>query len=226
MNKAVGAGVAAAILLIAAAQARGGNGIAAAPSDEASPRTAPDWSAWRRPLGPRDKAPPRTAAAVGAAAEDAAAPELDVVDAHWMALTMWGEARDEGEEGMRAVGHVIDNRRRAGMHGAYVTDTVGEAFQFSCWNPGDPNRAAMLNVDSLPAGGEDARMWRLARRLAGEILSGRSRDPTGGAHFYHTASVSPLWSRGVAPVRRIGGHLFFRAAGRAEPPRARSRETR
>ena len=28
-----------------------------------------------------------------------------------MARTMWGEARSEGVEGMRAVGHVIKNRR-------------------------------------------------------------------------------------------------------------------
>jgi spore germination cell wall hydrolase CwlJ-like protein len=212
MNKAVGAGVAAFILLIAAAQARGGGGIASALSPAAGPLPATDWSGWRRPLGPAGAPSARPTAEVDLTAEDVAATELDVVDAHWMALTMWGEARAEGEAGMRAVGHVIDNRRRAGMHGAYVTDTVGAAFQFSCWNPGDPNREAMLNVGSLRADEEDGRMWRLAQRLADEILTGRSHDPTGGALFYHAASVAPSWSRGITPVRRIGGHVFFVAA--------------
>jgi spore germination cell wall hydrolase CwlJ-like protein len=135
---------------------------------------------------------------------------VDVVDAHWMALTMWGEARSGGEEAMRAVGHVIDNRRRVGRHGRYVTETVSEAWQFSCWNANDPNRAAMLNIDSLAEESEDRRRWDMARRLAEDILAGRSTDPTGGALFYHTGAVSPRWSQGVTPVARIGGHLFFR----------------
>jgi hypothetical protein len=211
MNKAVGTGAAVAILLITAAQAEGWRGIAAAPPDESAWPAAPDWSAWRQPLGPSGEAPARGGAVGDLALDVDPLPDVDVVDSHWMALTMWGEARAEGEAGMRAVGHVIDNRRRAGMHGAYVTDTVGAAFQFSCWNPGDPNREAMLNVDSLRADQEDGRMWRIAQRLADEILTGRSHDPTGGALFYHAAAVAPSWSRGITPMRRIGGHVFFRA---------------
>src|SRR5688572_29315106 len=113
---------------------------------------------------------------------------------------------------MRAVGHVIDNRRRAGMHGAFVTDTVGEAFQFSCWNAGDPNRVAIENVDQLREGSRPQLMWLAARRLAYEIMAGRSADPTGGALFYHSVDVAPRWSQGMPVVAQIGGHLFFRAA--------------
>lgn len=185
-------------LAVVAAQARGGH----EPRAPAAP-AGPDLAAWTRPLG--TGAPP-----AAPAQQPAAEPEIDVVDAHWMALTMWGEARQEGEAGMRAVGHVIANRRRAGMHGAaYVTDTVGRAFQFSCWNPGDPNRAKMLDIDRLAPDGADYRSWRLARRLAGEIMAGRSADPTGGALYYHSVGVAPAWSAGLAPVRRIGSHLFF-----------------
>jgi spore germination cell wall hydrolase CwlJ-like protein len=112
---------------------------------------------------------------------------------------------------MRAVGHVILNRWLAKRHGAYVTDTVSAAWQFSCWNQGDPNRAAMLNIEALPERSEDHRLWLVAKRLAGEILSGQSADPTDGALFYHADAVQPAWSHGVAPVARIGSHLFFRA---------------
>jgi len=195
--------------VVVAAQAQGGT-EAADRADGAGPGQAPvsSWGDWAQSL--RAAAP---GAPADAAARDAvAAPDLDVVDAHWMALTMWGEARGSGEEGMRAVGHVIDNRRRSGRHGGFATDTVSEAYQFSCWNPGDPNLRAIRSVDALASDSHDARMWRAARRIAEEILSGRSTDPTDGALFYHAASVAPLWSRGVPPIRRIGGHLFFLTA--------------
>ena len=202
--KALGAAGAATFLILASAWAWGGEPVVAPAPARPAP-TAGDWTIWPS-TGRRAEAQP-----VQASVAEPAEPEIDVVDAHWMALTMWGEARGQGEEAMRAVGHVIDNRRRAGMHGTYATDQVGERFQFSCWNPGDPNRAAMLAVDSLPPDTEEARMWRIARRIAAEILAGRSADPTAGALFYHTVAVAPSWSRGIAPVRRIGSHLFFRA---------------
>ncbi|MEA3064784.1 MAG: hypothetical protein QOJ27_1230 [Sphingomonadales bacterium] len=206
MKLAAGAGIAAVIFAIAAARAQGGG--ADAPAVPARPATV-DWGEWTRPLQPhriRAETPAPVQQAV--VTED----EIDVVDAHWMALTMWGEARSGGEEAMRAVGHVIDNRRRSGAHGAYATETVSEAWQFSCWNKGDPNYAAMLDIDTLRPGSEDEAMWLAAKRIAEQILSGRSADPTGGALFYHTAAVSPRWSEGLAPVSVIGGHLFFRTA--------------
>ena len=208
MKLAAGAGIAAVIFAIAAARAQGdGAVVPAAPVKQ----ERADWGEWTRPLQPHVE---RAAApeAPAPAPEIVPAEEIDVVDAHWMALTMWGEARNGGEEAMRAVGHVIDNRHRAGTHGTYVTEAVSEAYQFSCWNKGDPNYAAMLNIDGLRPGSRDQLMWLAARRLADEILSGRSADPTGGALFYHTAAVSPRWSAGLMPDRVIGGHLFFRAA--------------
>jgi spore germination cell wall hydrolase CwlJ-like protein len=129
-----------------------------------------------------------------------------------MALTMWGEARSSGEEGMRAVGHVIANRRLSGRHGAFATDTVSEAWQFSCWNAGDPNLRAMQNVETLPHAGREYRMWLAAKRIAGEILAGRSEDPTGGALFYHADYVAPRWADGVPVVAAIGHHLFYLSA--------------
>ncbi len=209
MKLAAGAGIAAVIFAIAAARAQGEGDSRPRPEPV---RTAPaDWSEWTRPLQPRS-APGPVEAPPAPAQAPAVAAEIDVVDAHWMALTMWGEARSGGEPAMRAVGHVIDNRRRSGAHGTYATETVSEAWQFSCWNRNDPNYAAMQNVDSLRPGSGDQLMWLAAKRVAGEILAGRSSDPTGGALFYHTEQVSPRWSAGLVPDRVIGGHLFFRAA--------------
>jgi spore germination cell wall hydrolase CwlJ-like protein len=202
-------------LLVFAAQAREG-GDSAAPAQPAAVKAATDWSEWTRPLQPVGTNPPsRRAAAVPAAAEPLPIipeEEVDVVDAHWMALTAWGEARNQGEIGMRAVAHVIANRRQAKTHGTFVTDTVSAAWQFSCWNKNDPNRALMLAIEDLPEGGAAHRQWLVAKRITAEVLAGRSADPTGGALFYHTTAVAPAWSRGVMPVTQIGDHLFFRTA--------------
>jgi spore germination cell wall hydrolase CwlJ-like protein len=211
MKWAAGAGIAAVIVAIAAARAQGdGPALPAAPLIQ----QAANWGEWTRPLQPESArpAPEAEAEAPAPAAQVVTAEEIDVVDAHWMALTMWGEARNGGEEAMRAVGHVIDNRRRANTHGKYATETVSAAWQFSAWNRNDPNYPAMMNIDKLREGSEDHAMWLAAKRLAADILSGASSDPTGGALFYHTAAVSPRWSSGLAPIRVIGGHLFFRTA--------------
>lgn len=197
-----GAAAAAASLFLAA-QASGGRISPVSPLPVEAPLVG--WGELARSFALAG-GPPASAAA------ETDQEEIDVVDAHWMALTMWGEARGQGEEAMRAVGHVIDNRRRFGRHGAFATDTVSEAWQFSCWNQGDPNRAAIENVEALAPDSREYRLWRAARRIAGEILAGRSVDPTGGALFYHAEGVSPAWSRGLDPVVRIGGHLFFLTA--------------
>jgi spore germination cell wall hydrolase CwlJ-like protein len=207
MKWAAGAGIAAVIVAIAAARAQGdGAALPVAPVKQ----ERSDWGEWTRPLQPHVER--AEAEAPPPAREIVPAEEIDVVDAHWMALTMWGEARNGGEAAMRAVGHVIDNRRRAGTHGRYATETVSAAWQFSAWNRNDPNYPAMMNIDKLRPDSEDQAMWLVAKRVAEEILSGASADPTGGALFYHTAQVSPRWSSGLAPVRVIGGHLFFRTA--------------
>jgi spore germination cell wall hydrolase CwlJ-like protein len=131
-----------------------------------------------------------------------------------MALTMWGEARREGEIGMRAVGHVIDNRHKSGRHGAYATDTVSAAYQFSCWNEGDPNRVALDTIDRLRPDSADHRAWLAAKRIAGEILAGGSADPTGGALFYHTVAVAPLGPPAFNPCG--GSAATSSSLGRAE----------
>jgi spore germination cell wall hydrolase CwlJ-like protein len=70
----------------------------------------------------------------------------------------------------------------------------------------------MLDIEALPPGSREHRLWLAAKRLSAEILAGRSVDPTGGALFYHTTAVAPVWSRDLSPTARIGEHLFFAAA--------------
>jgi len=129
-----------------------------------------------------------------------------------LARTLWGEARGEGEAGMIAIAAVVLNRVRiSAEHGGRYwwgrsIETVCRAkSQFSCWNPGDPNRAKLLAVDdSDPA-------FRVAKAVAAEAVAGRLTDPTYGATTYKVASLPwpYAWGRPRLPLTEIGRHAFY-----------------
>ena len=137
-------------------------------------------------------------------------------DEKFLALTIWGEARQGGAEGMRAVAHVILNRLHSDRDfGNSVRQVVRNRKAFSCWNPGDPNRDLMLHIGKLDHDSTDYKMWKIAQKIAKKIMHGHDKDPTGGSLFYHTQSISPEWAEGQTPVASIGGHLFYRTDAKA-----------
>jgi spore germination cell wall hydrolase CwlJ-like protein len=127
-----------------------------------------------------------------------------------LAATAWGEARGEGEHGMRAVAHVMVNRI-GNRFGEDLATVILTPKQFSVWNRGDPSRRLVQNLVRDPArynGGAEAE-WEIAQRVAREVLAGQSVDPTGGALFYHTRSIRPRWSRVGQGRQEIGAHVFY-----------------
>ncbi len=125
-----------------------------------------------------------------------------------LARTIYGEARGEPVRGKEAVAAVVMNRvrraRAAGgsyWWGGSVEEVCRRPWQFSCWNPGDPNRA------KLQAVGDDNRVFQSCQRIARRALAGTLGDPTEGATHYHAKSVNPPWARGKAPAAEIGNHL-------------------
>ena len=141
----------------------------------------------------------------------AAAPiaEVDEADVRLLAATAWGEARSEGETGMRAVAHVMVNRIGP-RFGEDLATVILSPKQFSVWNRGDPNRRLVLSLVDDPErfsiGGPE---WEIALRVAREVLSGQSVDPTGGALFYHTRAVRPRWAGRGEGRQVIGAHIFY-----------------
>ena len=128
-------------------------------------------------------------------------PEAEPDPLHLLALTMWLEARGEGARGMRAVGHVIWNRVSAPHFPDDVPGVVLQPRQFSVWNsrPRDPREAQ----------GADLRAWKQALVLAQDIMSGRDRDLTEGALFFHEQSISPNWATDASPTTEVGAHVFY-----------------
>lgn len=118
------------------------------------------------------------------------------------ARTVYGEARGEDFEGKKLVAHVLINRWR-GRHRGETTlaGVCTEPWQFSAWNPDDPNRGKLQQVTV------DERVFRQCLRAVLEALD--EPDPTAGATHYHTRSVSPRWAAGKAPVLEHGRHRFY-----------------
>jgi len=135
---------------------------------------------------------------------------LDDNEVRLLAATAWGEARSEGEHGMRAVAHVMVNRIGP-RFGEDLSTVILSPKQFSVWNRGDPNRRLVVNLARDPAryNGGGIAEWEMAQRVAREVLAGQSVDPTGGALFYHTQAVRPRWSRQGEGRQVIGAHIFY-----------------
>ncbi len=140
---------------------------------------------------------------------NAATVALDEDEVRLLAATTWAEARSEGEDGMRAVAHVIVNRIGE-RFGESVEDVVRSPWQFSAWNRGDPNRPLAQNPERYATEGANLETWEIAQKVAREVLSGQSIDPTEGALFYHTRAIRPWWSRYGEGRREIGAHVFYR----------------
>jgi hypothetical protein len=160
-------------------------------------------------LGAQFVSPPSEAFAARAPEEQMVRLQpVDEAEVRLLAATAWAEARSEGEEGMRAVAHVIVNRVGS-RFGDDVQSVVHSPWQFSAWNLGDPNRPLALNPERYARGGINKTSWERAKAIAREVLEGSSTDPTRGALFYHTRAVKPYWSRYGVGTQVIGQHIFY-----------------
>ena len=128
-----------------------------------------------------------------------------------LARTIFGEARGESEEGRQAVASVILNRVRMANRGGRkhwwgnnIEEVCRKPWQFSCWNPGDPNRAKIEAVTSRN------KVFANCLVIANEAVAGRLTDPTGGATHYHEASINPPWAKILERTVVIGRHLFYK----------------
>lgn len=152
---------------------------------------------------------------IGFVPEEPAATETGTVpvtvneeEVRLLAATVWGEARSEGEDGMRAVAHVMVNRVGS-RFGEDLATVILSPKQFSVWNRNDPNRRIVQTLARDPSGVATDPQWAVAERVSREVLSGQSVDPTSGALFYHTRAVRPRWARIGEGRQVIGQHVFY-----------------
>jgi spore germination cell wall hydrolase CwlJ-like protein len=117
-----------------------------------------------------------------------------------VALTLLGEARGEGEVGMKSVAQVVHNR--AVTRKLTPAQVCLQPKQFSFWN----NSTDLFSKRSLLYTKEGQIAWDIASR----VVEGIEPMPTLGAvNHYHTVSISPSWSKGRSGIV-IGNHIFFK----------------
>jgi len=110
-----------------------------------------------------------------------------------LALNIYHEARGESIQGMQAVALVTRNRMR--VTGDNACEVVHSPKQFS-WT-----------IYKLKA--TDPKPYKLAEKIAIDVLSGKVSDFTKGATFYHTIDVRPHWARKFIYRTTIGRHNFY-----------------
>lgn len=117
-----------------------------------------------------------------------------------LALTLWREARGEGQEGMQAVGNVIRNRT---VNGNWA-QVMEAKWQFSSLTaPGD------LELVAWPQPADAS--WQSAMAIAEGVYSGTLPDVTGGAtHYFATTIPTPSWANKMTFTVQIGKQRFFK----------------
>jgi len=132
------------------------------------------------------------------------------------ARTIWGEARGEGVTGMTAVANVICNRVSAAQEyfatfgkphplfgdGSFE-DCCRRPWQFSCWNPNDPNRQKLVDVTI------DDPQFLEAMNIARNAVEWNLPDTTNDATYYKVIGVPANWAEGKEPCCTIGNQQFY-----------------
>ena len=145
--------------------------------------------------------------------------EVLTLDERIVALTLLGEARGEGANGMLAVGCVIQQRS---INRAKRPATIClQPKQFSCWPFKGGIRAAERKLFS-----EDKNATAYARELARKIVRGDKldRSEVGYADHFHAKWVTktdedgkkktvlmkpPYWAKDRNATKTIGNHIFY-----------------
>lgn len=128
-------------------------------------------------------------------------------DRDYAIRTMIGEASNQDDDGLAAVGHVIMNRARSGKYGGEnIRNVVLAPSQFEPWQ---------TRRDELLGYAPDSEPYARAAGIFDGILKGERADNTeGSTHFLNEKIVRerrggnlPKWASGEG--RKIGDHTFY-----------------
>jgi spore germination cell wall hydrolase CwlJ-like protein len=124
-----------------------------------------------------------------------------------MATAVYFEARDEPLRGQIAVAQVIMTRVRSEY---YPMTICGVVYQ------GQWNRNACqfsFACDGKADAPTEKKEWATSLDVARQVISGKVYlTDIGGATHYHATYVHPDWTRMVKRIKRIGGHIFYKAS--------------
>lgn len=122
-----------------------------------------------------------------------------------LAEAIYFEARGEAEKGQIAVAQVVINRVK---NPAYPESICKVVYQNENWR----NRCQFsFACDGIPERIRSQKSWKLALRIADDVISGKSYlKDIGSATHYHATYVKPRWRKRMRDRKRIGTHIFYR----------------
>ena len=121
-----------------------------------------------------------------------------------LAMNIYWEARSETQRGREAVAHVTVNRVASGAFPDTVCAVVEQRL------PGRRACQFQWYCDGRPDTPHNKAAWHNSIELAEATLSGRSRDLTHGALYYHNRHVNPPWAKKKKFVGEFGTQLFYK----------------
>ena len=121
-------------------------------------------------------------------------------DCRVMAHASYYEARNQSDEGVVAVMHVIKNRV---AHKAWPDTVKGVVYQ--------KNQFSYLWDGSTKKAMKKEQHKRMAV-LANKVLNGVVESPVADSVFYHKVKMDayPSWSKRVTKVGVLGDHIFYK----------------
>ena len=129
---------------------------------------------------------------------------FDGEDLECLALTIYFESRGQGPAAQNAVAFVVLNR----VADPAFPDTIcgvakqGGVERYRC--------QFSWYCDGRSDVPTEKASWREAKMRARAALTGRLKDPTYGATFFHHVRVSPSWRGSLEQTAQLGPHLFYR----------------
>jgi cell wall hydrolase len=132
-----------------------------------------------------------------------------------LACCVWGESRGEIAAAKIAVACCVRNRvRRAPRFGTGWVGVLLAPWQFSSFDPQDPNRPKLLE----PLEHDSVAVWQESYTVAYVVYNGSQPDVTSNACFYYgppLAKPPAAWGS-VVPCGQFGSLHFFRDVSEVE----------
>ncbi|MES3016217.1 MAG: cell wall hydrolase [Bacteroidota bacterium] len=128
-------------------------------------------------------------------------------DEEVLARTIFGECEPNNDGEAMAIASVVKNRIGKAYWPYTAAAVCLQAWQFSCWNPNDPNRDRIINAKGA--------WFKECQRIAQAALETSWVDTAeGSTHYYLDTIKTPKWANGKRPVKKIAhrnksNHLFF-----------------
>jgi len=134
-----------------------------------------------------------------------------------LAQNIYFEARGEPFEGQIAVAHVVLNRQKDTRYPSTLCDVIREG-PISSWFLEEQQRIVPLRdqcqfswwCDGLSDEPKDLEAWGRAMYIASGVIAGKYEDPTNGAIWYHSNTISPNWNFVTRTTAKIENHVFYR----------------